>query len=315
MQRRNESIDDRPVDDERPRVTIGMPVRNEARFLHRAIESIVAQSCSDFEVIISDNASEDETASIAQAYARRDNRIRYVRQPKNVGAIENFNIVMRAAKGEFFLIVAGHDILSIDYLAVLVRGIEEDDRAVLTFGEVVWIDKEGTEIPRPKKLFIDMSGITDPVTRFNLVMWGDPNMIYGLIRLDALRKTNLVPRTLVPGVLLLGELAILGGFVYVEDACWYRRMNRDPETREARIRRYCDTFFARPRRRILPYWRIPFLYLYSTLTIPLKGPRRLRTRLLLAVSAFSSIPRYWYLMAEDLARLIHRPGKRSVTGR
>lgn len=91
-----------------PRVSIGMPVFNGMDGICRALDSLLAQTYQDFELIISDNASTDRTADICQQYATRDARIRYVRQQRNIGAFANFDYVLRIAQGEYFM-WAAHD--------------------------------------------------------------------------------------------------------------------------------------------------------------------------------------------------------------
>src|SRR5437763_2680466 len=85
-----------------PRVTIGMPVYNGEHFLSDAIESIRGQTFQDIEIVISDNCSTDRTAQICEDYARTDRRIRYYRNPKNMGAGYNHTRVAELARGEFF---------------------------------------------------------------------------------------------------------------------------------------------------------------------------------------------------------------------
>ena len=72
-----------------PRVSIGVPVYNGDRFLAETLDAILAQTFADFEVVIVDNASTDRTAEIGQAYAARDPRISYQRNPANIGAMRN----------------------------------------------------------------------------------------------------------------------------------------------------------------------------------------------------------------------------------
>ncbi|PWK59643.1 glycosyl transferase family 2 [Roseicyclus mahoneyensis] len=93
-----------------PRVSIGMPVYNAAKHLPGAIDSFLAQGFADFELIISDNASTDRTGDIARRYAARDPRIRYVRQPRNIGAAGNFAYVLGEARGDFFQWAAHDDL-------------------------------------------------------------------------------------------------------------------------------------------------------------------------------------------------------------
>src|SRR5580765_6457800 len=83
------------------RVSIGLPVYNGASFIRKAIESHLAQTYGDFEFIISDNASTDDTAAICDEYARMDNRIRVLRQPENCGVNLNHLKVFAPARGEF----------------------------------------------------------------------------------------------------------------------------------------------------------------------------------------------------------------------
>ena len=109
-----------------PRVSIGMPVYNGANFIREAIDSLLLQTFTDFELIISDNASIDETEAICREYAKKDLRIRYIRQPENRGIIFNFKLVLEEAKGEYFMWAAHDDIVSSkDYLAILLNVIKD----------------------------------------------------------------------------------------------------------------------------------------------------------------------------------------------
>lgn len=96
------SIEPQPTDPDKPRVprvSIGMPVYNGDPFIRGALDSLLAQTFTDFELIISDNASTDRTEAICREYAARDIRIRYVRQTENRGAKANFEFVLDKAVG------------------------------------------------------------------------------------------------------------------------------------------------------------------------------------------------------------------------
>lgn len=99
-----------------PLVSIGMPVFNGEKYIRDALESLIQQSFSNFELIISDNASTDHTAAICQEYADRDNRITYIRQSSNIGAAANFQFVLDQAKAEIFMWAAHDDLWAVDYL-------------------------------------------------------------------------------------------------------------------------------------------------------------------------------------------------------
>ena len=85
-----------------PLVTVGVPVYNGQRYLARALDSLLAQTFDDFEIVLCDNASEDRTAEICAAYAARDPRIRFHRNPQNLGLVRNFNRTFELAEGTYF---------------------------------------------------------------------------------------------------------------------------------------------------------------------------------------------------------------------
>src|ERR1700751_621643 len=91
-----------------PKISIGLPVYNGEAYLAKAIESLLDQSYTDFEVIISDNASTDRTAEICRDFAARDSRIRFFQNQVNIGGVRNHNRVFELARGEFFKL-ASHD--------------------------------------------------------------------------------------------------------------------------------------------------------------------------------------------------------------
>lgn len=114
-----------------PAVSIGMPVFNCEPWVGKAIESILGQSYEDFELIISDNASTDGTGRICQQYASRDKRITYIRQPKNIGATNNFKYVVEKANGKFFIWAAGDDWWAPDRLEKLVMALKDNVAVVM----------------------------------------------------------------------------------------------------------------------------------------------------------------------------------------
>ena len=99
-----------------PLVSIGLFVYNGERFIEDALHSILGQTFTDFELIISDNASTDQTGEIAHSYALRDKRIRYYRNEKNMGAGWNVRRVYELATGKYFKQAAVDDLLESDFL-------------------------------------------------------------------------------------------------------------------------------------------------------------------------------------------------------
>src|SRR5438067_1373551 len=128
------------------RVAIGMPVWNGEAFLSEAIESILAQTYGDFELVISDNASTDGTAEICRAYAQRDTRIRYIRQERIIGANPNHNELFRRSSGEYFKWAAHDDILAPEFIRECVKVLDEHDEVVLCCPATVLINEDNSPV-------------------------------------------------------------------------------------------------------------------------------------------------------------------------
>lgn len=128
------------MDRSRPVVSIGMPVYNGERFIRDALNSLLAQTFTDFELIISDNASTDATGSICRDYAKQDSRIRYIRQHENLGVLPNFQFVLNEARGEYFMWAACDDQWFSNWIEQL-QGALVKTGGGASFGQVIPIDE------------------------------------------------------------------------------------------------------------------------------------------------------------------------------
>lgn len=95
-----------------PKISVLMPTFRYARYLPEAIESVLAQDYRDFEVIVSDDASPDESGEIIRRYAAKDARIRAHVQPRNLGMVANWNWCLQQATGEYVKYLFGDDRLN-----------------------------------------------------------------------------------------------------------------------------------------------------------------------------------------------------------
>ena len=120
-----------------PRLSIGLPVFNGEQFIRAAVESILAQSFSDFELIISDNASTDMTPAICREYAQRDSRIRFIQQSENRGGAWNFNHVFSLARGSYFKWAPCDDVIAPTYLERCIEALDRTPAAVLAQARVI----------------------------------------------------------------------------------------------------------------------------------------------------------------------------------
>lgn len=209
-----------------PLVSIGLPVYNGERFLAQAIESLLGQTLRDLELIVSDNASTDRTAEICRAYEARDARVRYIRQPVNIGAPRNWNFVAQQARGRYFKWASANDFCDPRMLARCVAALRADPEAVLCYGRTCIVDEDTAE----QKPFAHDFSVPDerPSERFktlrrSLVL---NNAEMGVIRLDVLRRTG-GDRPYPHGdLVLMAELALRGRFLLLPDVLLYRRFGR-----------------------------------------------------------------------------------------
>jgi len=108
-----------------PRLSVGLPVYNGENYLAESIEALLGQSYENFELIISDNASTDSTADICRHYEKLESRIRYVRQPRNIGAAPNHNYVIGQARGELFKWASHDDLYARDLLKRCIDALDD----------------------------------------------------------------------------------------------------------------------------------------------------------------------------------------------
>ena len=114
-----------------PRVSIGLPVFNGERYLVSTIDSILAQRFTDFELIVSDNASTDRTGEICRDYAHRDPRVRYFRNERNLGVGPNYDGCFHRARGTYFKWASNDDLLAPTYLLKAVASLVSSPDAEL----------------------------------------------------------------------------------------------------------------------------------------------------------------------------------------
>ena len=130
-----------------PKLSIGIPVFNGQEFLPELLDSLLRQTFADFEIVICDNASIDRTQDICREYARRDSRVRYTCNERNLGASPNHNRVFELSTAPFFKWAAHDDLYHNDYLEVCVRLLDENPDVVLAHTGTAFIDEAGELLP------------------------------------------------------------------------------------------------------------------------------------------------------------------------
>ncbi len=204
-----------------------MPVYNGERYLESAIQSVLDQTFDDFELIIADNASTDRSADICRDLAKRDTRIRYLRNEQNIGAAANYNLLFHEARCEYFRWSNSDDLLDPTLHEKCYRALEDNPDAVLAAGTTILIDSEGAETERyADDLHIDNER---PSTRFREFFdrVGLTNVIYGLMRKGPLGKTELMGDGSIPtaDIVFMAHLVLQGKFIVLDEPLFYRRMH------------------------------------------------------------------------------------------
>ena len=202
-----------------PKVSIGFPIRNGGQLLVRALRSVLDQTEQNFEIIISDNGSDDGSSEFLQAAAAADGRIRYIRQDPAIRAYDNFHFVLRQARGEYFMWVAHDDTRDVDYVARMIAALEKEPGAVLAFGDLCIITLEDT-IGQNKPFLFQTTNL-GRLARLSKLSRLQCYYIYGLWRTDAIRRVPYAYCTWWPDLPMMLAAAVLGTFLYVPGTRFY----------------------------------------------------------------------------------------------
>jgi glycosyltransferase involved in cell wall biosynthesis len=235
-----------------PLVSVGLYVYNGERYLKEAVESVLNQTLTDFELIISDNASTDRTSEIAEVYAERDDRVRYYRSKKNMGPGRNMCRVYELATGTYFKWSAADDVLKPEFLRRCVEILKSDHDCVLTYAKTTEVDQNGTFIKNyvtPVK-----AESNDPVARFGEMILTDHNcyQIFGVMRMSALHQ--LPPQGIyVNGDrVLLARMSLLGRFREIPEPLFISRRHTGQSVERLPVRLITRRFRLTKRYGTLP---------------------------------------------------------------
>ena len=213
-----------------PRLSIGLAVYNGENYLAESLDALLGQSYEDFELIISDNASTDGTVDICRRYAERDSRIRFIRQPRNIGLAPNHNFVARQARGELFKWASHDDLYARDLLQRCVEALDENPHVVLAHSWTAMVDDSGTVV-KQLEYPLDTASLRAP-ERFRSMLFADGgDDVYGVIRADVLRRTPLHGSHHHADRTITTEFALQGPFYQVPDWLYFRRDHPEREER------------------------------------------------------------------------------------
>jgi len=231
-----------------PRVSVGLAVYNGENYLREAIDSILAQTFTDFELILSDNASTDKTQEICLEYAAKDNRIRYYCNDRNMGAAWNQTRVYELARGEYYKLAAHDDLITPDFLEKCVKALDQNPSAVLCHSWTRKIDRDGniledqgdgSYIPNYPSYIRFIKRVLQPLLGDGKTHFDSPSPrvrfrsqigtynscyhIFGLMRVSALKQTPGLENYSHSDGVLLARLALLGKFCEIPEYLFISR--------------------------------------------------------------------------------------------
>jgi glycosyltransferase involved in cell wall biosynthesis len=292
------------VDEAIPRASLAVPVRNGEAFLRRCLDSALAQEFEDFEVVVSDNASDDRTPEILAEYAARDPRVRVFSNESDIGLIENVNRVFHLSRGGYFRWLGADDWIEPGYLARCVAALDAHPEAVgvttgfrahLDSGESRWEDYRGEVADAP-----------DPARRLGRMLWFfhasdlyyDP--VYSLFRREALARTQLIRVMTCADMMLACELCLQGPLVHLPEPLSHRRRAyQEFEDRTWLMKRYHPT---RWRQVSAGPFRIGGVLLSILASADLDASVRLRSLWPIGVFTFKQARRHYLRSLTNLRR-------------
>ncbi len=279
-----------------PRVSVGLPVYNGERYVRQAIESILSQSFPDLELIISDNASSDATEGICKEYAARDPRVRYYRSDRNRGAAWNHNRVVDLARGEYFKWQCHDDYCDGTFLEKCLAILQSNRNVVLCYPRFVRVDEQGRWLGIKSSR---VSGGAEAVERFRSLIYRRDSCeeIYGVTPTAVVRKTALIGPYSNSDDTFLAELILHGQFRQISEPLFFYRIHPAQSTSSYRSRTARMAWFNPSARR----FSLPFLRLFlGYLSVVSRSPVPLRVK----VRCYGSLARWFWLfrdwLTEDL---------------
>ncbi|OUW21777.1 MAG: hypothetical protein CBD21_00140 [bacterium TMED161] len=237
------------------KVSLGIPVYNESRFLKKTIDSLINQTYSNIEIIAIDNASTDNSFRILKEYSNKDPRLKIFKNDKNIGLSNNFNLLVSKSSGEYFGWIGAHDIYNKDYIEKMVSKIIKNNNSSVVFSNVSKIDSDNKIIINKKETGFQLLN-NNKFIRLLKIPWlikGSGDIVMGIFEVDKLKKTDLFSKSVLwADVFLVYQLASTGKIIRINEVLRSRRYFREDE-------------------REFDSWELK----YKTLTERFRGPREI----------------------------------------
>ncbi|MCB8977320.1 MAG: glycosyltransferase family 2 protein [Ardenticatenaceae bacterium] len=207
-----------------PLVSIGLPVYNGEKYLKQSIDSLLAQTYKNIELIICDNASSDRTSEICLEYAKFDGRIRYQRNQTNIGGANNHNLTFELAQGKYFRWASYDDLCAPDLIEKCVNILEKNPSIVICYSNVVSIDEKGNQLEVTSR---NNGSSPKSFERFSAIASSRDfcEETYGVIRANIFDKTQLQQNYTGSDRTLMCELSLYGQFYEIQEPLFFKRFH------------------------------------------------------------------------------------------
>ena len=229
-------------------IAIGLPVHNGGLYLRQALDSLLAQTWSDFQVLILDDGSTDSSGEIIREYVARDPRLHHVHLEQRAGLVEAWRRSAQLAgdrfQPEFFAWYSDHDWVAPDWLELLRSALKGSERTALVHARTRLVDVDGADLGEVTD-FPETTGlpVLERLDRTIFSTMGAGDAVYGLCRWSALRACGIFHDEIMPDRLLIAELNLHGDISRVESALRFRRQMRVMNAQSELVERQLITLF------------------------------------------------------------------------
>ncbi|MCB1122189.1 MAG: glycosyltransferase family 2 protein [Verrucomicrobiae bacterium] len=274
-----------------PTLSIGLPIYNGEDYMRESIDSILNQTFTDFELIISDNASTDATQEICEAYVKQDPRVRYYRNDENMGVTWNFNRVFDLATGEYYKWIGHDDIHDHTYLEKCLNALREreKDGYVLCWPNSTMIKENGDFDWHMKEPPLRVeSDKTHERFRDGTYIHHTSFAFYGVMRSDVLRDTCRLGQWMGSDYTMIGQMALRGKLYLHPEYLFKRRYHpkNSYETCDQDYYKYAQFWVSKSKKDkiLFPYWRISWETAKGVMRAPIPLTEKLRCLFYVATS-------------------------------
>lgn len=215
-------------DRDHPLVTVALPVFNGQNYLAGALTSLLGQDYPNLQLLLLDNGSTDITERLCREASERDSRVVYLRSPVNRGAAWNYNRAFDAAEGEYFRWTAHDDLFAPTLISRCVAALEDyGPEAVLAYPKTSLIDLQDQVVGD----FEDGMDLREPTPHERLAHFlttrTEYHAVFGVMRSEVVRETQLIDRFVGSDVVFLAEMALRGRFLELPERLFYRRFHKE----------------------------------------------------------------------------------------